>query len=63
VLVDTSPDLRSQALAFAILRIDAILYTHAHADHLLGLDIHSIQGLDLFDLLPLLWRQRPFSPQ
>jgi phosphoribosyl 1,2-cyclic phosphate phosphodiesterase len=38
VLVDTSPDLRSQALAFAISRIDAILYTHAHADHLLGLD-------------------------
>lgn len=38
VLVDTSPDLRAQALAFAISRIDAILYTHAHADHLLGLD-------------------------
>jgi phosphoribosyl 1,2-cyclic phosphate phosphodiesterase len=38
LLVDTSPDLRSQALAFAISRIDAILFTHAHADHLLGLD-------------------------
>jgi phosphoribosyl 1,2-cyclic phosphate phosphodiesterase len=38
LLIDTSPDLRSQALAFANSRIDAILYTHAHADHLLGLD-------------------------
>ena len=38
LLVDTSPDLRAQALAFALSRIDAILFTHAHADHLLGLD-------------------------
>ncbi len=38
VLVDTSPDLRSQALAFDVRRVDAILFTHAHADHLLGLD-------------------------
>ena len=38
LLVDTSPDLRAQALAFGIARVDAILYTHAHADHLLGLD-------------------------
>ncbi len=38
VLVDTPPDLRSQALAFDVRRVDAILFTHAHADHLLGLD-------------------------
>lgn len=38
VLVDTSPDLRAQALTFGITRVDAVLYTHAHADHLLGLD-------------------------
>ncbi len=38
VLVDTTPDLRSQALAFGMPRIDAILYTHSHADHLMGLD-------------------------
>ena len=38
VLVDTSPDFRHQALSFGIDRIDAILYTHAHADHILGLD-------------------------
>jgi phosphoribosyl 1,2-cyclic phosphate phosphodiesterase len=38
VLVDTSPDLRAQALRFDIRRVDAVLFTHPHADHLLGLD-------------------------
>lgn len=38
VLIDTSPDFRHQALRFHIDHIDAILYTHSHADHILGLD-------------------------
>ena len=38
VLVDTSSDLRAQALTFGIRRLDAILFTHSHADHVLGLD-------------------------
>jgi len=38
VLVDTSTDLRSQALQFNVSRVDAILFTHGHADHVMGLD-------------------------
>ncbi|GAA4493311.1 MBL fold metallo-hydrolase [Gluconacetobacter tumulicola] len=38
VLIDTGPDLRAQLLAQGIDRFDAILYTHAHSDHIAGLD-------------------------
>lgn len=38
VLIDTSPELRVQCLANSIERIDAIVFTHAHADHIMGLD-------------------------
>lgn len=38
VLVDTSTDLRAQALAYNVRRVDAIFFTHSHADHVLGLD-------------------------
>jgi len=38
VLVDTSTDLRQQALAFGVTRVDAILMTHSHADHVMGMD-------------------------
>ena len=38
ILVDTSTDLRQQALTHDITRVDAILFTHSHADHILGLD-------------------------
>ena len=38
ILVDTSTDLRAQALAHDVVRVDAILFTHSHADHIMGLD-------------------------
>ena len=38
LLVDCSPDMRAQLLACAVARVDALLFTHAHADHILGLD-------------------------
>jgi phosphoribosyl 1,2-cyclic phosphate phosphodiesterase len=38
ILVDTGPDMRAQLLACAIPRIDALIFTHAHADHITGLD-------------------------
>ncbi|RLB58442.1 MAG: MBL fold metallo-hydrolase [Deltaproteobacteria bacterium] len=45
LLIDTATDLRQQALRFGIARIDAVLYTHAHADH-----IHGIDELRVFNL-------------
>ena len=48
ILVDTSTDLRQQALTYNITRVDAVLITHTHADHIMGLDdvrrFNHIQG-------------------
>jgi phosphoribosyl 1,2-cyclic phosphate phosphodiesterase len=38
VVIDTGPDFREQALHNGLKRVDAVFYTHSHADHILGLD-------------------------
>ena len=52
VLIDSGPDFRQQALREGIDHIDAVLYTHAHADHILGLD----------DLRPLSFQRKEKIP-
>src|ERR1700684_4393836 len=38
VVIDTGPDFREQALSEKLTHVDAVFYTHAHADHILGMD-------------------------
>ncbi|MDT8419164.1 MAG: GPMC system MBL fold metallohydrolase [Desulfuromonadales bacterium] len=53
ILIDTSTDLRQQALREDIRRIDAVLYTHCHADHVHGIDDLRSFNLRSGDTIPI----------
>ncbi|QQR34981.1 MBL fold metallo-hydrolase [Devosia oryziradicis] len=54
VLIDTGPDIREQLLDAQVDRVDAVLYTHAHADHIHGIDdlrvlaLHNRKRVDVY---------------
>src|SRR6185437_4930612 len=52
VLIDTGPDFHAQALRENVRKVDAVLYTHGHVDHVLGMD----------DLRPLSFRRKEPLP-
>jgi len=70
VLIDTSPEFRLQCVQQRVERVDAVLYTHGHADHVVGLDdlrrFNDLQGTDIpiygsADTLEIVHRIFPYA--
>ena len=58
VLIDTSPDLREQLLSENVGRLDAVVYTHSHADHVHGIDDLRMIVFNMRSRLPV-WADKP----
>jgi phosphoribosyl 1,2-cyclic phosphate phosphodiesterase len=53
VLIDTSPDMRNQLLNAGVGTLDAVIYTHAHADHVHGIDDLRMVVFNMREMLPV----------
>ena len=60
VLIDTSPDMRQQLLTAGVGRLDGVVYTHGHADHVHGLDDLRMIVFNMRTRLPV-WADAPTS--
>ncbi len=58
VLIDTSPDMRQQLLAAEVGAVDAVVYTHSHADHMHGIDDLRMIVFNMRQRLPV-WADGP----
>ncbi|MBC6408035.1 MAG: MBL fold metallo-hydrolase [Rhodobacteraceae bacterium] len=58
ILIDTPPDIRSQLLRTGIGTLDAVIYTHAHADHMHGIDDLRVVTFNRRKRLPI-WADAP----
>jgi phosphoribosyl 1,2-cyclic phosphate phosphodiesterase len=68
VLIDTPPELRQQMIRHGVMRIDGVVYTHNHADHVFGIDdlrrFNAVQGeaIDVFAEPRIVqWLQRTYE--
>ncbi|HEY2457411.1 MAG TPA: bifunctional riboflavin kinase/FAD synthetase [Candidatus Acidoferrum sp.] len=61
VIIDTTPDFRTQALAVGLDRLDAVILTHGHADHILGFDDLRPYNIRQKSPMPLYGNQETFS--
>jgi riboflavin kinase/FMN adenylyltransferase len=61
VLIDTTPDFRTQALRAGINRLEAVLLTHGHADHVMGFDDLRPLGLGRSQPMPVYGNKQAFD--
>ena len=60
LLIDSGPDMRTQLLKAKIAKLDGVIYTHFHADHINGIDDLRMVAINVKDLIPV-WADKKTS--